>query len=195
MGTVARQLSGIHPVRPASPSGWGRSSGSAARADGGGCGKSALGVASAARLSLPFLEGDDFHPPANLAAMASGIGLTDAMRRPWLQALAQAMPDSCVASCSSLRRSYRDILGKTGCVFFIHLVLDVALARRRMAFRTDHFMPASRAEIQVRLLEPLAADESGLALNAGLATSDMVNSVLQFLTPVRTAPKPGPFLG
>ena len=34
-------------------------------------------------------EGDDFHPPANIAKMREGIPLTDADRLPWLQKIAQ----------------------------------------------------------------------------------------------------------
>ncbi|WP_201292814.1 shikimate kinase, partial [Cellulomonas citrea] len=53
-----------------------------------GSGKSTVGRALAHRLDLPFAEGDDFHPAANVAAMAAGRPLTDADRAPWLAALA-----------------------------------------------------------------------------------------------------------
>ena len=40
-----------------------------------GCGKSAVGRRMAAALQLPMVEGDDFHPPANVARMREGIAL------------------------------------------------------------------------------------------------------------------------
>ena len=45
-----------------------------------GCGKSAVGAALAQRLGLPLVEGDDFHPPANIAKMRAGVALDDADR-------------------------------------------------------------------------------------------------------------------
>ena len=43
-----------------------------------GCGKSTVGQALAAALALSYVEGDDLHPPENVARMAAGIALTDA---------------------------------------------------------------------------------------------------------------------
>ncbi|TIU14768.1 MAG: gluconokinase, partial [Mesorhizobium sp.] len=45
-----------------------------------GCGKSAVGEALAAALGAIFVEGDRLHPPENVARMASGEPLTDALR-------------------------------------------------------------------------------------------------------------------
>ncbi|KAK0462639.1 uncharacterized protein EV420DRAFT_1619140 [Desarmillaria tabescens] len=49
-----------------------------------GTGKSTLGSALAESLGLPFIDGDDLHPPSNIAKMSSGQPLTDADREPWL---------------------------------------------------------------------------------------------------------------
>ena len=46
-----------------------------------GVGKSSLAGAIARHLDAAFLEGDDYHPPENHAAMAAGRPLDDAMRR------------------------------------------------------------------------------------------------------------------
>jgi carbohydrate kinase (thermoresistant glucokinase family) len=77
-----------------------------------GCGKSSLGRALALVHGLPFIEGDDLHPAANVAKMSQGTPLTDEDRWPWLDAVGTAMTNlgSSVASCSSLRRTYRDRL-------------------------------------------------------------------------------------
>ena len=52
-----------------------------------GSGKSTIGAKLAATLSLHFLDGDDFHPPENIAKMAAGIPLDDADRMGWLKKL------------------------------------------------------------------------------------------------------------
>jgi len=56
-----------------------------------GCGKSTVGLSIAQHLSFNFLEGDDFHPPANKDKMAAGLPLTDSDRLPWLQAIKTAV--------------------------------------------------------------------------------------------------------
>ncbi|MDC5699115.1 hypothetical protein OO014_17840, partial [Intrasporangium calvum] len=53
-----------------------------------GNGKSTTGAWLANELGRVFIEGDDFHPPDNIAKMSSGIPLDDDDRRPWLGALA-----------------------------------------------------------------------------------------------------------
>ncbi len=56
-----------------------------------GCGKSTIGRQIAEHFGLPFIEGDDFHPPANVAKMKAGNSLNDDDRQPWLEALALAL--------------------------------------------------------------------------------------------------------
>lgn len=134
-----------------------------------GCGKSTVGQVLAARRGLPFLEGDSLHPPSNIAAMAAGIALDDAMRRPWLLAIASrihAERDGVVASCSALRRAYRDILRSEGPVFFVHLSIGLEQTRLRMAARSAHFMNPVLAESQHASLEPLDDAEWGVTVQA-----------------------------
>ncbi|KAF2094816.1 carbohydrate kinase, partial [Rhizodiscina lignyota] len=52
-----------------------------------GCGKTTVGQALANHLGVPYVEGDDHHPPENVKKMNSGIPLTDADRWDWLIAL------------------------------------------------------------------------------------------------------------
>ncbi|TFY68709.1 hypothetical protein EVG20_g3446 [Dentipellis fragilis] len=82
-----------------------------------GCGKSTLGEALADRLSFPFMDGDDLHPPANVEKMSQGIPLTDADRAPWLVRIRDQAHRSiergemgAVVACSALKKSYRDVL-------------------------------------------------------------------------------------
>ena len=81
-----------------------------------GTGKTTVGSALAARLSMPFVEGDRLHPEANIAKMSAGVPLDDDDRRPWLQRLGAELArydeagQRVVLTCSALKRGYRDLL-------------------------------------------------------------------------------------
>lgn len=99
-----------------------------------GTGKSTLGTALAKSLGLPFIEGDDLHPKANVDKMSAGIPLNDADREPWLELVRKTAEDvvgqpqakttvdsategnnnrkveGVVGCCSSLKKYYREIL-------------------------------------------------------------------------------------
>lgn len=49
-----------------------------------GSGKSTVSTALSAALSCPFVDGDDLHPPSNVAKMSGGHPLNDSDREPWL---------------------------------------------------------------------------------------------------------------
>lgn len=122
-----------------------------------GAGKSTVGRALAERLGYPFLDADEFHPPENVAKMASGTPLTDADRTPWLDALNRrlgGMPDA-VLACSALKASYRERLaqGLADCRF-VHLRGSIDVIRKRLAVRQHRYMPASLLESQFATLEP-----------------------------------------
>ncbi len=125
-----------------------------------GSGKSTIGRALAHRLQARFIEGDDFHPPANIAKMSQGTPLTDEDRWPWLDALREALTASVrrgeltVLSCSALRQVYRDrlALGLPG-LRWIYLKGDRDALLRNFAKRTDHFMKVNMLESQLRTLE------------------------------------------
>src|SRR5262245_49487002 len=81
-----------------------------------GSGKTTVGERLASDMGWEFMDGDDFHPPANKAKMHAGIPLTDEDRWPWLaalhDALARALAEGrgAVLACSALKTSYRDVL-------------------------------------------------------------------------------------
>src|SRR5690606_26263852 len=78
-------------------------------------GKSTVGAALGRALHAPFLDGDKYHPAANVEKMRAGTPLTDEDRWPWLEALAAALKEAAekkkgvaVGACSALKRAYRD---------------------------------------------------------------------------------------
>jgi len=155
-----------------------------------GVGKSTIAKALAAELHLERAEGDDFHPRSNVEKMSSGQPLTDEDRWPWLERLVdwtrerRAAGVSTVVTCSALRKVYRDVLrGADPDTFFVFLYGDEDLLLGRMESR-EHFMPASLLRSQFETLEPLASDESGVALDV---TQDVERVVEQALDRLRSA--------
>ncbi|UGT79842.1 gluconokinase [Mycobacterium kansasii ATCC 12478] len=131
-----------------------------------GSGKSTVGAALARRLGVAFLDADTLHPPANIAKMAAGQPLDDQDRYPWLRRVGEwlaAHRDGGVASCSALKRSYRDQL-RAHCpqLRFLHLSGSADVIGRRLANRAGHFMPTGLLRSQLDTLEPLAGDEPGV---------------------------------
>lgn len=136
-------------------------------------GKSTVGPRLAQRLGVPFLEGDSLHSAANRAKMASGHPLDDTDRRPWLAALTEWIRTTAagghggVATCSALKRAYRDQFRRTGAdLWFVHLALARDVAAERIARRKGHFMPPRLLDSQYEILDPLEADEPGVTIDA-----------------------------
>ncbi|MGF7176917.1 gluconokinase [Azospirillum doebereinerae] len=146
-----------------------------------GCGKSSVGRGLAQALGCVFIEGDQHHPPANIAKMSSGIPLTDADREGWLAVLAGFIAEAdrdgreLVVACSALKRRYRDQLRGTSLrVVFLHLRGDKALIASRMGARTAHFMPTALIDSQFADLEPPGPDEAALTYEITLTADAIV---------------------
>lgn len=132
-----------------------------------GCGKSTIGQALATTRNCPFFDGDDFHPPANIAKMSTGTPLTDADRIPWLARLHDLIGDQItkreevVIACSALKHSYRDQLrGNHTAVQFIYLEGEFDLIWQRMQARPDHFMLPAMLHSQFTTLEAPSTTEA-----------------------------------
>jgi gluconokinase len=145
-----------------------------------GSGKSSVGAALAQRLRVPFADGDDFHPPANVAKMTAGQPLDDGDRYPWLEAIGEWLADhhdGGVMSCSALKRKYRDQLrGHCADVEFLHLSGSPEVIGKRQASRPGHFMPASLLQSQFATLEPLDPDERGIAIDVDQNIDSIVDN-------------------
>ena len=124
-----------------------------------GSGKTTVGRALAAALRWPFHDADDFHPPENVAKMASGVPLDDTDRVPWLAKIAdtlaqgEARGEHAVLACSALKRAYRDRIATAGDVRFVYLKGDLPTIAARLATRKHEYMPASLLASQFAALE------------------------------------------
>jgi gluconokinase len=137
-----------------------------------GTGKSTIALGLADLLGFSFLEGDLLHSPANIEKMTRGVALTDADRLPWLQSIALRLAESArqdistVATCSALKRVYRDVIRAAAPgTFFLHLSAPFEVLEERMHSRAGHFMPTSLLQSQFGALEPLGRDECGVVVD------------------------------
>jgi gluconokinase len=148
-----------------------------------GTGKSTVGVALAAALGIPFVEGDDLHPEANVAKMAAGIPLTDADRAPWLDLIAAELARPVVVACSTLTRAYRDRLRQAApdlALVYLHGTAELLAAR--VEGREGHFMPTALLESQLATLEVPAPDEEAIPADVALRPDEIVDLVAGRLT-------------
>jgi len=148
-----------------------------------GCGKSSIGRALADALGAEFIEGDDHHPPENVARMAAGTPLTDADRAGWLATLAEALAArrragrDVVLACSALKRAYRDRLRAAGPLRFVWLDVPASELERRLLARQHRYMPVRLLPSQLATLEPPGADEAALRVDASAPPSDILAAV------------------
>ncbi|MDX1431370.1 MAG: gluconokinase [Gammaproteobacteria bacterium] len=125
-----------------------------------GSGKSTVGALLARRLGCAFHDGDDYHPPANVAKMTAGTPLADADRLPWLDRLrslidsARGRGEDAVIACSALSDRYRlRLAGSDADVRFVYLCGDRRTLQARIRARREHFMKPEMLDSQLAALE------------------------------------------
>lgn len=128
-----------------------------------GSGKTTVGVALAQAVGCPFYDGDDFHPPDNVAKMAAGSPLDDDDRVGWLASLANVIRSALsrgengVIACSALKNRYRSVLQAAAPdprqVRFVYLKGDYAAIFARMQGRYGHYMKSGMLQSQFDALE------------------------------------------
>jgi gluconokinase len=152
-----------------------------------GCGKSEVGQRLAQQLGLPLIEGDDFHPPANLDKMQQGVALTDADRADWLRQLGLELKRhqlGCVLTCSALKAAYRNTLrGAMPDLRFVHLHITPEESLRRVAARADHFYPPSLVASQFEALQDPSGEPGVLALQASAALDVLASRAAEWIGP------------
>lgn len=124
-----------------------------------GSGKTHIGELLADQLDCPFYDGDDYHPPENVAKMRSGTPLDDCDRLLWLRTLAELIGsavDRCeqaVVACSALKAAYRELLICRSEVRLVHLKGSIEVIRKRLEVRMHRYMPAALLDSQFNTLE------------------------------------------
>jgi carbohydrate kinase (thermoresistant glucokinase family) len=153
-----------------------------------GVGKTVVAQAVAEHLGWAFQEGDALHPEANIRKMSAGEPLTDADRKPWLEAVAawigrQLAGHECgVITCSALKRAYRELImgGRAG-IRLVYLEAREPVIAARLAARSGHFMPPGLLASQLETLEEPTADEHPIVVDASLHVDAIVDALLAHL--------------
>jgi gluconokinase len=150
-----------------------------------GAGKTLIGEMLAERLRCTFTDGDAFHSAANKEKMHHGIPLTDEDRWPWLKTIRAAIEEkqkageTAVFTCSSLKRSYRDILragDKDVC--FVYLKGSREVLAERLGHRTGHFFDPSLLQSQLDTLEEPGDDEA-ITVSIEMTPEQIVDETLK----------------
>ena len=158
-----------------------------------GSGKTTVALELRRILGWPYMEGDDLHPPANVAKMRSGHPLNDADRLPWLLAIARWIDDRLAAgepgiiTCSDLKRTYREITigGRKG-VTLVYLRGDEGVIAERIGRRTHRYMPAALLRSQFETLEEPGVDEHAVVVRVHGSIEETVMELLEKLAAIQT---------
>lgn len=146
-----------------------------------GAGKSSVGQALSKSLKLPFYDGDDYHPQANIDKMRQGIPLEDSDRWGWLKNLNQLAKEAlkkegAVMVCSALKEVYRQELSKdlsTACEW-IYLKGSYELILERIQARAGHFMPPELLQSQFNTLE---APKNAIEIDVSAPLSEIIQTL------------------
>lgn len=154
-----------------------------------GCGKSVVGTYLKDQLGIPFIDGDELHPPENIAKMSAQIPLTDEDRQPWLQAICEIAEhhfqqgQSLLVACSALKKTYRDVLRTVSQpVIFLHLKGPLEVIQKRLDGRAateDHFMPVELLQSQFATLEDPAGEPGVIEIDIIQDLESMLDACLK----------------
>lgn len=147
-----------------------------------GCGKSTLAEALAARMGAVLVEGDAHHPAGSIAKLSSGVPLDDVDRWPWLDSIAHQIRKEresgklVIATCSALKKSYRDRLRSTvgPGLTFLFLRLGQSQLKTRLAARQGHFMSRALLASQLSTLEDPRAEPDVIEIDGSLPTQQQI---------------------
>ena len=168
-----------------------------------GCGKSTVAKYLAWQLSLPYIEGDDYHSKSNKEKMAAGIPLTDADRWDWLITLREeavktlTTPTSAISAhgknnnrgvivtCSALKHKYRDVIRVAPYthpniqIHFIYLKADEKMLQDRVAARQGHYMKSTMVHSQFANLEEPDHEGDVLCVDVDAAPEEVQRRALE----------------
>jgi len=149
-----------------------------------GAGKTTVGRLLAQQLGWEFIEGDDFHPAANVEKMRRGISLNDDDRRPWLERLRveianrEAKGQNLVLACSALKKEYREMLAVGPAVKFVYLKGSAEGIAERLRARQGHFADEGILAGQFADLEE---PEAALVVETATTPQEIVGEIRETL--------------
>ena len=152
-----------------------------------GSGKTTIGQKLAAALGWGFSDTDEFHGPASISKMKTGVALTDADREPWLSAIKAAIDErkhegaSHVFACSALKARYREVMREDDPqVRFVYLRGDAKLIAHRLSGRVGHFFNPALLSSQFETLEePLDALTVDIAQTPDALVGQIVAALME----------------
>ncbi|XHU96521.1 MAG: gluconokinase [cyanobacterium endosymbiont of Rhopalodia gibba] len=151
-----------------------------------GSGKTTIGKQLSCHLDYHFYDADDFHPPENIQKMSYKIPLNDQDRQPWLLSLShlinnlQQHEKNAVIACSSLKKSYRELLqGNHQDLVWIYLKGSFEQILERLDKRKEHFMKSQMLKSQFKDLEE---PDNAIILDIGSTTEKIIKQVLSKIT-------------
>lgn len=163
---------------------------------------------------MPAVDADDLHPKANVDKMSAGIPLTDADRAPWLELVRKTAEHICaeqdadphfqgrkgvVVACSSLKKSYRDILRGTEKpravpehldpphpnvlpTYVVFIKGDRETLVQRMNSRHGHFMKTQMLDSQLETLQSPEGEDGVVVVRLEDTTEAQVATAREELT-------------
>lgn len=146
-----------------------------------GSGKTTIGKLLAEKLRIPFFDGDDYHPQANVEKMEKGHPLNDEDRKGWLQRLNELANkqenQGAIIACSALKSEYRAMLRRgLNTVDFVYLKGSFDLISKRLAERKGHFMPPQLLRSQFETLE---IPDHAISISIDATPSQIVDAILE----------------
>ncbi|MGP0128446.1 MAG: gluconokinase [cyanobacterium endosymbiont of Rhopalodia musculus] len=151
-----------------------------------GSGKTTIGKQLSFQLDYHFYDADDLHSSENIKKMSQGIPLNDKDRQPWLLSLShlinnlQQHQKNAVIACSSLKKSYRQLLqGNHQDLVWIYLKGSFEQILERLNKRKEHFMKSQMLKSQ---FEDLEEPKNAIILDIGPTPEKIIKQILSNLT-------------
>jgi gluconokinase len=149
-----------------------------------GAGKTTVGEILSRELGWEFADADNFHSAANVEKMSKGIGLTDADRKPWLDALRDKVAKwisegkNGILACSALKKAYRDELSVGPQVKWVYLKGSFEEISKRVAERKGHY---AKQDLVVSQFAALEEPKDALTIDVDRSPEEIATDILKRL--------------
>lgn len=146
-----------------------------------GSGKTSVSQALAAKLSAPWLEGEDYHPKVNVDKLASGTPLNDSDRAPWIDAILRDVnimtENRVILACSALTPYVQKRLldGTERHIKWVLLDAPTQVISHRIKMRGGHFMPLSLLASQFMSLSP---PRGAIVIDVDKSVGEVITNIL-----------------